>query len=109
MHSNTGDTGVDGRLIHTWRWDGESCPGEVMSKLRAQFPAEVIESVPSIADVDSTEVLPGLHGGGVCPTFSPSTGIRNPRGGQYLRIQLVSGSTLEKRSLRCSPAFARWL
>lgn len=100
---------MDGHLIHTWWWDGESCPEEVMSKLRPQFPAEVIESVSSMADVDSMEVLPGLHGGGVCPTSSPSTGVRNPRGGQYLIIQSVSCSTLEKRSLRCSPAFARWL
>ena len=100
---------MDGHLIHTWWWDGESYPEEVMSKLRPQFPEEVIESVPSIADVDSTEVLPGSHGGGVCPTSPPSTGVRNTRGSQHLRIKSLSWSTLEKRSLRYSPAFARWL
>ena len=73
---------VDGLLTHAWPWDGESCPEEVTSKLRSQFSGKVIESVPSIADVDSMDVLPGSQGGCVCPASSPSAGVSNPRGGQ---------------------------
>lgn len=50
---------MDGHLLTAWQWDRESYPEEVMSALKPQCFEEVIESVPSIIEVDGMHVPPG--------------------------------------------------